>query len=499
MSSTLAIAQRELIEKRFVFVAAVAFLALALVIPFMPGVHAGERAGALVIVSLVLATAFSLGLSAILGSTIIGREMSDGRLSFYFSKPVPATSIWWGKLLAALALIVVCFAIVAVPAFLVGSMREVHRWASTPQDMLTTALLVVVSAFGLFLLSHVIGTFVRSRSVWFLFDFVAVSVCGAAVWILGRLLFAGFAIQLMYALGVTFAALAALAITAAGAWQVSRGRTDRKRSHMELSRFLWSAIGCVLLLLSAYVVWVISVPLSGVLNPEFVQARNGSWSMIEGRTKNLDYRAAFLYNLTDGRSVRISEATPWMFRFSADGSTAAWMTKAGLNVVHLNAAKVEPVLTRVTGDALYGISEDGSRATVRGGDVVTIYDLRSQASLGSRRAVEYQFSRQPDEPMVKNEGTGSILRIKGRDGSLREIALPEPGDRWPRVTGSPNGIVSILLQKHTVVADINRGVVVSQDERMLCQGGSVGPNQLCHSAHGLVVWNPATGEKRPIS
>ena len=50
MNSTLAIAQRELIERRFVFVAAAAFLLLALVIPFMPGVHVGERAAALLMV-----------------------------------------------------------------------------------------------------------------------------------------------------------------------------------------------------------------------------------------------------------------------------------------------------------------------------------------------------------------------------------------------------------------------------------------------------------------
>ena len=129
MNSTMIIARRELSEKRFVFVAAGAFLLLALIVPLMPGVRAGERVGALMLTSLGFASIFSIGLAAILGATIIGRELSDGRLSFYFSKPVPATSVWWGKLVAAAALIVICFAIIGLPAFLSGG--SVPTWTAT--------------------------------------------------------------------------------------------------------------------------------------------------------------------------------------------------------------------------------------------------------------------------------------------------------------------------------------------------------------------------------
>jgi len=128
MNATLTIAQRELTEKRFVFVAAGAFLALALVIPFMPGVHPSERAAAFFLASFCLASIFALGLSAILGSTIVGRELSDGRLSFYFSRPLPATSIWWGKLLASAALILGCFAIIGLPALI--QRRAPASWMS---------------------------------------------------------------------------------------------------------------------------------------------------------------------------------------------------------------------------------------------------------------------------------------------------------------------------------------------------------------------------------
>jgi hypothetical protein len=105
MNATVVIARRELAEKQFVLLAAIAFALLACLVPFVPGVHAGQKREAIVVVSTVLAVGFTLGLSTILGATIIGRDLSEGRLSFYFSRPIPAAAIWFGKLIAALVLI----------------------------------------------------------------------------------------------------------------------------------------------------------------------------------------------------------------------------------------------------------------------------------------------------------------------------------------------------------------------------------------------------------
>src|SRR5438270_7127618 len=101
MNATVAIARRELLEKRFVFLAAVAFAALAFVVPFVPGVHAEQKREAIVVVSTILSVGFTLGLATILGATTIGRDLSEGRLSFYFTRPIPAAAIWSGKLIAA--------------------------------------------------------------------------------------------------------------------------------------------------------------------------------------------------------------------------------------------------------------------------------------------------------------------------------------------------------------------------------------------------------------
>ena len=163
MKNALVIARRELTEKRFVFLTAIAFALLALIVPFMPGVHASERRNALAMASLIFSTGFTVGLAAILGANIIGRELSDGRLSFYFARPVSAASIWFGKLIAALLLIAVSFAIIALPASMAGIGGVVRTWTNLG-EALPAIRIILGTAAVLFLLGHVIGTFARSRS-----------------------------------------------------------------------------------------------------------------------------------------------------------------------------------------------------------------------------------------------------------------------------------------------------------------------------------------------
>lgn len=583
MNATWTIAQRELTEKRFVFVTAIAFAVMSLLLPYARGINAPNRTDSVVVVSAMFAIGFTLALGTILGATTIGRELSEGRLSFYFARPVNAAAIWFGKLIAAAVLIVVSFAIIAAPALIAGANRSVRPWVGS---MWIAVAWDLAAAGGLFLLAHVIGTFVRSRSAWIAFDFVAATVCAAAIWMNARLLSLGYAIELSLRLAIIQVSFVAVAAIAAGAWQVARGRTDRTRSHVELSRFLWSTIGAALLIMSGYVIWVGSVPMSRLTNAYFMQASRGPWAVVGGRAKNsIDYYASFLYNVSDGRAIRVPSPIPWReVRFSADGNTAAWFGRGGLCVVNLNAPKPEPSLTRITGGQVEALSDDGSRAAVTGGGMLTVYDLRSQSSLGSARVFQVEIARfitpdllrfyTPDssvlefdvrrkslektgtlnrpqfflEPFrlsrdgsraivnsrsapseirdartgalistitprpagatfltdgriiaVENRGNAAVLRIMSGDGSLqREMPLPEPAAQWVRFTELPNGIVAILLSRHEVAIDINRGVV-REEERMVCAPNYVGPSVLCGSPHGSVVWTPSTGEKRRIN
>jgi ABC-type transport system involved in multi-copper enzyme maturation permease subunit len=393
MKNTLVIARRELLEKRFVFVTALAFTVLVLIVPFMPGVHAGERRNALVVASLIFSAAFSVGLAAILGTNIIGRELSDGRLSFYFARPVSPASIWFGKLIAATVLVVVSFAVIILPASLGGVGNVVRTW-TTFGDALPTIRIILATAAVFFLLGHVIGTFVRSRSAWIVLDFIAATVCGVALWLVGRSLLLGFAVDLTKRVSLIFSIFAGLAIIAAGLWQVAQGRTDRKRSHIELSRFLWAAIGGGLLLLSGFTLWVVSVSLADT-KPEFI-TQSGSWAIIAGPTKHReDYRAAFLYNTADGRTMRLPRFNLWLGSDLSERAVIWAMPAVGgqeLYVARLDVPKPEPIATGiVTRSQNFALSPDGSRVAAIERGILTAYDIAKRAALGSARIPTGQY------------------------------------------------------------------------------------------------------------
>jgi len=461
MNATLVIARRELAEKRFVFVTALAFLALALIVPFMPGVHDGERAGALIVGSLILATALSVGLAAILGGSIVGRELSDGRLSFYFSKPIPATAIWWGKLLAAATLIVASFGIVGFPALVAGGAAALSGW--TAEGTWSIFAFILFGAGALFLLSHVIATLVRSRSAWFLFDFVAAVICGTAMWMLMRALLAGFAGTLTLRLIETFAAFLAVAVIAGGAWQLERGRTDRKRSHMELSRFLWIAIGCGILITAAFVIWVTSVRPADLRVDNGRQA--GQWAFIRGVANNrIDYHAAFLYNIPDGRAVRLP-VPPWA-TVAIRSDLATWFVRSDgvyeLWFARLSDRDPKPQKTSIALKdwASPRLTDAGSHVQLLGsGGIVSEYDLTTGRLLGASRW------------------------------------KPEPRPRY--VVDIGNGRTVVAMGKGSAVFEGGRMIRTEKNVWPLAIGPATVP-LLARSGDQVFLWNPLTGERRAI-
>jgi ABC-type transport system involved in multi-copper enzyme maturation permease subunit len=598
MKNTLVIARRELTEKRFVLLTAIAFAMLALIVPFVPGVHSGERRNAIALASLIFSTGFTGGLAAILGASIIGRELSDGRLSFYFSKPVSAASIWFGKLIAATLLIVVSFAIIVSPAFFAGITGVIRTWTNLG-DSLPTIRIILAAAAVLFLLGHVIGTFVRSRSAWLVFDFIAATVCGIAIWMIGRSLLLGYAIELTRRIWLILGIFAAVAIIAGGFWQVARGRTDRKRSHVELSRFLWIALGCALLVLTGFAAWVTSVGFSDLIPESVDHSAKGTWAVISGTGKHRwDYRASFLYNVRDSHAERIPFALgPWTStEFSGDEQTVVWVSRtpaspsAELYVARLNSPNPRGTATGISFTGNFSVSEDGSRAAVSEfGNLVTVYDLTSRASLGSvrvpnarrinslfvtndviriydhddrdgqihTRIFEYDvanksfrqtgeaavpfwrfnfehtralvFWKQPDIG-IYDARTGqllarvpfkavtakflrdgrivavddhAVLHVLTADGApIRSIALPQASDSPIFDVGG--GRVAVVVrqpgQKWTdVVIDLDRGAILRTESGLMPAYNGQGPLLLCaNMAHDLILWNPATGEKRVI-
>lgn len=233
-----AVALREINERRFVLVAAVAAAVLPFLVPFLPGVPGDQEGTARSIVALTLACAFGLGGSLLVGASVVGRELAEKRLSFHFSRPLPAPVIWAGKLVGGLALVLLAELVVLLP-----SSAASGGFPGLPGLNLDTPVLwaVLLSAVPFFLLAWVGSVALRSRSPWLVVDLVLLVTLPALLFLIARRLIRfGHGPEPSWVL-VPLAVLLA-ALLAATLAQVAAGRTDARRGHGAQSLVLWGLL-----------------------------------------------------------------------------------------------------------------------------------------------------------------------------------------------------------------------------------------------------------------
>lgn len=390
MKNALVIAARELEEKRFVMFAALAFAVLPFIFGLIPGIGGKSPRDTIALSSLIFATGFVVALAVMSGASFIGRDLSDGRMSFYFSRPVASTSIWFGKLVAGILMIVGCFGVIIAPAWLASG----KTWTTFSTISLTEGSAVVLqAALALFLLAHVIGTFARSRSPLIAVDFAAAVLCGVAIRFLVLPLAVGLASVLISWLSLWLVIAAAVAIVGGGAWQLQRGRTDRRRNHIALSQFLWGTMAAALLIAAGFVTWVVSVKPSDLTTNIYASHRAGSsFLVLAGRTRNRgDYHAAYLIDVSDGSDRRL-DPEAWGVggvQFTRDGRSVIVPRKEknSVDLVIYKRGVSEPTETGLTlpPTYLFFSSDDGNRiATIVHGNL-SIYDVPQKRSLVSVR------------------------------------------------------------------------------------------------------------------
>ena len=183
MNSTVAVFTRELREKSRIFFVAAALILIPYIAASFPSVR-GQRADAVATLGGATAVVYGLAVALALGVSLIGRELTEKRLSFYFAKPLSPLALWSGKALAAVTTILGAMALIAIPTVLVGR----NLWSSRADPLLGTILFLCVA---LFLVSHAVATMVRSRSGWIAVDLVCAVAFGFVAFLLLRQLLIG--------------------------------------------------------------------------------------------------------------------------------------------------------------------------------------------------------------------------------------------------------------------------------------------------------------------
>lgn len=440
MTQTLIIAAREIRERTFVLLVA-AFIA---VFPFLlASTASGKRFGRLEMIAAVGtfgAGAFVFAVAIILGASIVGRELTERRMSFYFSRPVHGGTIWFGKLLGGLVLAVVSFAMIFVPSYLVGREKWDRAFSGRPATIVGSTLVAILL---LFLVAHAISTIIRSRSALAGLDLVAAAISGGTVWVIVASLAQALAIDL--ARNVALALLSALTaiLIGAGAWQLSRGRADARRNHIEMSRFLWTSAAIALAVAGAYTLWVFSAGVGDLENPEGLLAPTGEWALVGGLSPMRgDFHSTFVTNLANGNAVRLPIARFAGPEFSRSGRAvvteagpAGWRGDAkGEVILYRFGRDQRPVRTGIAERGNVVLSDDLNRVAVFGSTSVAIHEVDSQTLIASapmphRRGGARGFFVTPDvlrlliveKAAQTNEVVAVTLRIFELDAKARRI------------------------------------------------------------------------------
>lgn len=222
-----AIAWNEVVSRRLLLVA-------ALLAGWVPVVKPFEHPESLLGISGTIAIVFAIVSGLAVGGGLLGRDLVERRLSFWFNQPISGWAIFLGKFLGGAAVVVAATLLVELPGLVVrfGSVRA--------SEIGLVAGLLVSVAVAAIAVGIVLGVQVRVLSAWTLVDLV---LCAVLVWVVlqaNGLVSAAIsknfdALFRAMQIEAGFALLAVVALLASGAAAVVVGRTDPAQVRRALS------------------------------------------------------------------------------------------------------------------------------------------------------------------------------------------------------------------------------------------------------------------------
>ncbi len=328
MSGTVAILNRELVARRDLLLVAAAASGIALLMPYMPGLEGYSAPDIRSVSSNILALVIGWALAIGLGATVFGSDLSQGRLGFFFARPVRGLTVWFGRIGAVLALVYVCELVILLPSLIEGWADIFSFWWSGGWE----AVIVFVAApLILVCLSHAVSIMFRARTAWLFLDLAGLVAVGVAAWLSIRpFVFLYPAKDAFLAVGGILVGAVSIGLAAAGAVGVVIGRTDLRRTHGALSLTLWSLLALMVGGTTAYATWLRSFEPAdlGRVNVLSVDP-TGIWTEVEGSAPgHLDVQRRFLVSTVDTRWLDLPMGLQWFYdglSFSENGLRAVWL------------------------------------------------------------------------------------------------------------------------------------------------------------------------------
>jgi hypothetical protein len=436
-------------------------------VPLVLALRAGERP---LSISLILAMPTAWTVALMLGASVIARDLGDGRLGFFFARPVPWWAIAGGKLLAALLLTLATAFSAALPSLLAewnlaGYARGLRDSAAGGGLVLFLVLVV-----GLVALGHSAGVVYRSRSAWAALDFLlfAATVLGAI------LLFRAFV-----RLGVVTASrppepwrfagqllLVALVPLAAAAVQLAWGRSDLRRGHRAMSITFWAGALAWFAVIGGLLARELAATPADFASRHVTRATgNGHYlSLLAVDSSSRPSRtASFLLDTASGRSTRISNES-WPC-FAPDGRHAAWVEEAPLWRRH--SQQLDLVLARLDGPAPVAetmelepplpeesirdltLNAAADRVAVVQAQTLSVHELPSGRSLSRTAAADGEWVT---AAFLADGRLRALRRVRAVVGGPERALLPGFLEMIEIAGGVPSGRVPFQAVGHSMPA-----------------------------------------------
>src|SRR5207248_1468521 len=130
---------------------------------------------------------------------------------------------------------------------------------------------------------------------------------------------------------------------------------------------------------------------------------------------------------------------------------------------------------------------------------ITVYDARTGQLLATVPLKAVAAKWLEDGRIVAIDDRNVMHVFSADAASTRSISLP--GEPFSPIHEVGGGLVVVLVKQNQtdVVIDVNRGTIVRTETGLTPAYNGQGPLLLCQNKErDLIVWNPATGEKRVV-
>jgi hypothetical protein len=398
MNAIIAIMAREVMARRELLLMAVALAIMISLLPFLPNIETYEATDVRTVASSATALALGCLLALLLGATVFGDDLSEGRLGFFFARPVSGLAVWWGKMLAVIMLIWVIEAIVLLPSFYSGG---AYIFSTHYGIGWSARFAYVVVPLLLLLFAHAVSIMVRARTAWLFLDIAGAVIIAIFAWLnLRPMLEIGAVIALWVIAGALIAALL-IALSVGGASGVAVGRVDLKRAHGALSLALWGTLAICVAAITVYGGWLRDFGPRDFNDVDVMTvAPDGGWVEVVGRAKGrLDVKRRYLVSTTANRWLPLPAQWEHFERvavYSRDGSTAVWRGGGpGEEPRSLWWAELgrpdpmaRPTNLVVSPEAPLTLSVDGARLAILEQGTVSVYQLGEERLVKAIRLPE---------------------------------------------------------------------------------------------------------------